>query len=59
MASRILRDKGVMEYCEAADLYRKKYNDQIKFLLAGPIDEYSPTSISEEEILTLCKKKFH
>ena len=56
MASRILRDKGVMEYCEAADLYRKKYNDQIKFLLAGPIDEYSPTSISEEEILTLCKK---
>ena len=56
MASRILRDKGVMEYCEAADLYRKKYNDQIKFLLAGPIDEHSPTSISEEEILTLCKK---
>ena len=48
MASRILRDKGVMEYCEAADLYRKKYNDQIKFLLAGPIDEYTPTSISEE-----------
>lgn len=56
MACRILGDKGVKEYCEAANLYLKKYNNQIKFLLAGPIDEYSPTSISEKAILTLCEK---
>ena len=56
MACRILEDKGVKEFCEAANLYLTKYNDQIKFLLAGPIDEYSPTSISEEEVIKLCKK---
>lgn len=56
MACRILGDKGVREYCEAANLYRKQYNKQIKFLLAGPIDEHSPTSLSETEILNLCKK---
>ena len=55
MACRILGDKGVREYCEAANSYLKKYNNQIKFLLAGPIDEYSPTFISEEEITTLCR----
>ena len=54
MASRILKDKGIVEYCTAAKLFKKKDKRKVKFMLAGPIDEVSPSSISEDEIKKLC-----
>ena len=45
MASRIIRDKGVLEYIEAVKyLKKKKFN--AKFLLIGDIDTENPSAIS-------------
>ena len=48
-----LSDKGVNEFCASAK-YLSQDDRGIKFLLAGPIDELSPTSISEKELKLLC-----
>ena len=56
MSSRILYDKGIKEYCMAAMKVRKKFGEEIKFKLSGPLDKFSPTSISEYEINKLVKK---
>jgi len=56
MASRILADKGVREFCGSAKDYIDKGGRGVKFKLAGPIDHLSPTAISEEEIRQLCKE---
>jgi glycosyltransferase involved in cell wall biosynthesis len=49
MISRILEDKGVYEYVEAAKILRAKYQD-IKFQLLGPIYLLNPSSISKESV---------
>ena len=56
MSSRVLLDKGIKEYCLAADIVREKFGDKVKFKLSGPIDKPSPTSISEDEIFELTNK---
>lgn len=48
MISRLLRDKGVVEYVDAAREIKKKY-PKIKFHLVGWIDD-SPASISKDEL---------
>jgi len=49
LIARLLRDKGVREYAEAARIIRKKY-PEIMFRLVGFIDEGNPASISEAEL---------
>ena len=56
MSSRILFDKGIQEYCEAAEIVKRTINDDVKFRLSGPIDSISPTSISKSELENLVKK---
>ena len=53
MASRILRDKGINEFCYAAKKLSTRDRRNIKFLLAGPIDELSPSAISEGDLKNL------
>jgi glycosyltransferase involved in cell wall biosynthesis len=48
MIARLLRDKGVVEYVEAARLVRARH-PEARFQLAGWIDE-NPTSITESEL---------
>ena len=55
MASRMLADKGIREFCMAAKQLNNYGNSEVKFQLAGPIDELSPTSISEDELTSLCE----
>jgi len=51
MAARILRDKGVLEYFEAARLVKKRHRGSpIKFVLAGNIDQGNPSTISKKEL---------
>ncbi|MDB2411404.1 glycosyltransferase family 4 protein [Gammaproteobacteria bacterium] len=50
MSSRILLDKGINEFCYAANQVRQKLDNNIKFLLSGSIDHDSPTFVSELEI---------
>jgi glycosyltransferase involved in cell wall biosynthesis len=56
MSSRILFDKGIKEYCEAAKIVKGTINEDVKFKLSGPIDSISPTSISISELENLAKK---
>ena len=49
MVSRLLRDKGVREFVEAASLVRKVRGD-IVFTLVGAPDEGNPTSVRTEEV---------
>ena len=56
MSSRMLFDKGIKEYCLAAEIVRRHLSDQIIFKLSGPIDSSSPTSISKYELNNLVNK---
>lgn len=46
--SRLIRDKGVIEYLEAAKLIKQKY-PAVRFMLVGPFDT-NPSAISQEEL---------
>ncbi|MDP3562004.1 MAG: glycosyltransferase family 4 protein [Legionellaceae bacterium] len=56
MASRLLRDKGVYEYVEAAKLLRAKGVDA-RFWLAGQVDPGNPSSISKKQLNTWVKQQ--
>jgi len=49
MVSRLLRDKGVCEYVEAARVV-KKHHAQAKFQILGDRDERNPTVVSQAEL---------
>lgn len=46
MVSRLMRDKGLLEYVEAARTLRQRWPDA-RFCLLGRIDAQNPTSVSE------------
>jgi len=52
MAARIIKDKGVYEFYEAAKLIKKEFPDAI-FNLAGSIDYENPSSISAGDLRKL------
>jgi glycosyltransferase involved in cell wall biosynthesis len=54
MVSRLLRDKGVQEFIDAAKIVRSK-NGSVQFLLVGDIDDGNPTSMNSEAIASLAK----
>lgn len=49
LIARILKDKGVYEYIEAAKIINKKYTN-VTFQLLGPIYTLNPSSISKKEV---------
>lgn len=49
MVARLLRDKGVMEYVEAARLLRQQ-NVEVRMLLAGGVDPGNPASVTEADV---------
>ena len=55
MISRILKDKGVVEYAEAARQVRQIY-PEAKFQLLGQIDPANPAALTAEEFQALCAK---
>ncbi len=48
LMGRLLRDKGVVEFAEAARIVKKR-NREVRFLLVGGVDE-NPVGITEREI---------
>lgn len=56
MACRMLTDKGIKEFCLAANKIINKHRCKIEFKLAGPIDNHSPTSITEHKLKAMCNK---
>ena len=53
MSSRILRDKGIEEFCKAAKIVNEALKDKIKFKLSGPIDTHSPSFIKESDLIEI------
>jgi len=51
LIARLLKDKGIREYIEAAQLIKRRYPEAV-FLLVGPSDS-NPAAISAEEIAKL------
>jgi glycosyltransferase involved in cell wall biosynthesis len=51
LPARLLWDKGISEFVEAARILHTKYAANARFLLAGNVDEGNISSISEKQIL--------
>lgn len=51
LAARMLWDKGVGEFVEAARLLKDKYKDQAEFILAGNVDMGNKAGIPEAQLL--------
>jgi glycosyltransferase involved in cell wall biosynthesis len=56
LAARMLWDKGIGEYVEAARQLKEKYKNKVNFILAGKVDEQNSTNIAEEQLLTWNKE---
>jgi glycosyltransferase involved in cell wall biosynthesis len=48
--ARMLKDKGVFEFINAAHLLRNKWYGKVKFYLLGDVDPHNPASAKKEEI---------
>jgi len=55
MASRVLRDKGVIEFIQASELLKER-NISARFCLAGRLDPDNPASISHSELSSVNRK---
>lgn len=58
LVARMLKDKGVIEFINAANLLRNKYEKKLEFILVGGIDHYNPAKISEILLNNLCDKDY-
>ncbi len=56
MVSRILHDKGVIEFVEAAKLLKHKHKE-VEFVLVGGVDHANPTSLRAEELEELLRTR--
>jgi glycosyltransferase involved in cell wall biosynthesis len=56
--ARILRDKGIVEFIEAAKIIRNAMKGKVLFVIAGNIDTENLASLSLEEINGLLEKEY-
>lgn len=52
MVSRLLRDKGIREFIDAAKLVKARDNS-VRFLLVGDVDDGNPTSLTADQLTEL------
>lgn len=50
LAARLIYDKGIFYYAQAARILRKKYGSQVEFFLMGFHDYENPSTVSKKEI---------
>ncbi|MDE6444916.1 MAG: glycosyltransferase family 4 protein [Muribaculaceae bacterium] len=55
--ARMLREKGVVDLMDAADLLKEKYSDKVEFWLCGGLSS-NPTALSEEYLKKRCDGKY-
>lgn len=53
LATRMLWDKGIKEFVEAAKLLMERFNGKVVFKLCGRIDTGNPESVSEEYLKSI------
>lgn len=56
-AARMVKDKGVLDLIEAAELLRPKYEDRVEFILCGNTST-NPYAVKKEELERLCDGKY-
>jgi len=49
--ARLLKDKGIIEFVDAARIIKSRGYENIRFILSGDLDEGNPTCIEEEILL--------
>lgn len=54
LLARMIKDKGIFEFINAAKILENEYKNKIKFILVGGLDEFNPSAISEENLNRLC-----
>jgi glycosyltransferase involved in cell wall biosynthesis len=54
LLARMLKDKGVLEFIEAAQTLKNELAGKAEFWLAGGIDEHNPAHITEQELMGKC-----
>ena len=54
LLARMLKDKGVLEFIEAAQTLKKEFTGKAEFWLVGGIDEHNPAHITENELNEKC-----
>ncbi|MCT7629696.1 glycosyltransferase family 4 protein [Aliarcobacter butzleri] len=57
MACRLLKDKGVFEYIDAAKILKQKLPN-VEFEIYGDIDIHNPASLTEDDIEEIKKEEF-
>lgn len=55
LTARMLKDKGITEFVEAAKIVEKNIPNSGEWVLVGAIDPQNPAAYSEEELLNLIK----
>jgi glycosyltransferase involved in cell wall biosynthesis len=50
LSSRMIKDKGIYEYVQAAKILKQQFAENIEFLLAGKIDLENVSSISQDQL---------
>ena len=55
--ARMVKEKGVVDLIEAAELLRKEYEGKVQFLLCGKLSD-NPKAIKKEELEALCDGKY-
>jgi glycosyltransferase involved in cell wall biosynthesis len=58
LPARMLYDKGIVEFIQAARLLKDKFSNSVCFNLAGDIDLHNPAAITEEELAKLLEPPY-
>lgn len=54
---RMIKEKGVLDLIDAAEILRKDYEGEVEFLLCGKLSD-NPKAIQKEELEALCDGKY-
>lgn len=58
LVARMLKDKGILEFIDAANILRKEFERIIEFVLVGGIDVENPAHIKESDLLQVCDQRY-
>lgn len=50
LTARLIREKGILEFCQAAEILKKKYKDKAHFVVIGDIDTGNPSCLSWNDL---------
>jgi len=56
MIARLIKHKGVLEYCRAAQIIKSYYEDSVEFLLVGDFDKGNPFCVDKDKFYYFIQK---